>query len=75
MKNNFELIWNEGERLFYLDGVQRSSDLVYIQKYGTGDSGLNFDLHIGHESELLPMLMELYIEKIEVFTREGEYKH
>jgi hypothetical protein len=72
---NFELIWNKGERLFYLDGVKQSADRVNIQKYFTGDTGLNFDLYLGHETALSPMLMELYIEKIEVFTWDGEFEH
>lgn len=73
--STFELIYNLGERLFYLDGMKQSIERVNIQKYSTGNSGLNFDLYLGHETELSPMLMELYIEKIEVFTWDGEFQH
>lgn len=71
----FELIYNDGERLFYIDGIKQAANKVNIQKYITGDTGLNFNLRLSHEAELSPMLMELFIDKIEVFTWDGEYEH
>jgi len=72
----FELIYNEGERIFKIDGVRQSSSLVNIEpvtQAGLEDMVLQFNL--GHQPELSPRLDELFIQEIEVYTWKGKLKH
>ena len=73
----FELIYNEGEKLLFINGVKSDADLVNISGGGTilNQVGIDFDFNLGHMPEFSPRLDELFIDDLEVFTWNGKYQH
>lgn len=73
--SEFELIYNDGEIIFKIDGITQSSNLVNIQR--VTQSGLNemiLQFNLGHQPELSPRLDELFIKEIEVYSWKGKLK-
>lgn len=70
----FEMIYNEGETLFFIDGVKADNKLINISTATiTNQVGIDFQFTLGHLPEYSPRLDELYIEELEVFTWQGKY--
>jgi hypothetical protein len=70
----FELIYNEGERILFIDGVKVDNKLANISKANiTNQTGIDFEFTLGHQPEFSPRLDELYIEELEIFTWIGKY--
>ncbi len=74
--HEFELIYNEGEKILFIDGVRSDVNLVNISG-GTilNQVGMDFQFNLGHQPEFSPRLDELFIEELEVFTWNGKYQH
>lgn len=72
----FEMIYNNGEKIFFIDGVKVDQNLVNISKATiTNQVGIDFQFLLGHQPEFSPRLDELYIKELEVFTWQGEYPY
>lgn len=70
----FEMIYNEGEKLLFIDGVKVDNKLANISNSTiTNQIGIDFQFTLGHQLEFSPRLDELYIEELEVFTWQGKY--
>ena len=70
----FVMIYNEGERLFFIDGVKADNNLINISNATiTNQIGFDFQFILGHQPEFSPRLDELFIEELEVFTWQGKY--
>ena len=70
----FEMIYNEGERILIIDGVKVDNKLVNISNATiTNQIGIDFEFTLGHQPEFSPRLDELFIEELEVFTWQGKY--
>lgn len=70
----FEMIYNEGEKILIIDGIKVDNKLVNISNATiTNQIGIDFQFTLGHQPEFSPRLDELYIEELEVFTWQGEY--
>jgi len=70
----FEMIYNNGEKLVYIDGVKVDKSLVNISNATIQNmTGIDFQFTLGHQPEFSPRLDELYIEELEVFTWQGKY--
>ncbi|MNY00198.1 hypothetical protein D3C86_1326820 [compost metagenome] len=74
----FELIYNEGEKILFIDGVRSDVNLVNINGGGGtffDIAGMEFEFNLGHMPEFSPRLDELFIDELEVFTWSGKYQH
>jgi hypothetical protein len=71
----FEMIYNKGEKILFIDGLKVDNKLVNISNATiTNQIGIDFQFTLGHQPEFSPRLDELYIEELEVFTWQGEYQ-
>lgn len=70
----FEMIYNEGVRIFLIDGVKVDNKLINISNSNiTYQVGMDFRFELGHQPEFSPRQDELFINELEVFTWEGSY--
>ncbi len=71
----FELISDNGTRLYRVDGVDHSLSEVNFYVNGISNYPLNISFVLGHANELDPRIDHLFIDKIEIFTWTGERPH
>ena len=70
----FEIIYNQGEKILFIDGVKVDSKLAYFQNSNIAyDNNIIFKFMLGHQPEFSPRLDELYIEELEVYTWKGKF--
>jgi len=70
--SHFEVIHNNGEWSFIVDGVEHSMEKVGLGANSGISQPLRLEFRLGHQPELNPQLDELFIDDIEIYTWCGE---
>lgn len=68
----FEIIYNKGEKIFKIDGISQSLNLIYFNYSPMVNKHLDIEFSIGHQPEFSSSIDELYIDEIEIYTWKGE---
>jgi hypothetical protein len=68
----FELLVEDGNKVFRVDGVEHPLDEVYFNVHNMVNKPLSMQFTLGHMSELDPRVDHLFVDRIEVFTWTGD---
>lgn len=71
----FELISDNGSRIYRVDGVDHPLSEVNFYVNGVSNYPLFIYFMLGHANELDPRIDHLFIDKIEIFTWTGDRPH
>lgn len=73
--SEFELVYDDGQTTMFIDGLEASMDKVGF----AGNSGvsqyLDIQFRVGHQSEFNPMISELFVDDIEIYTWCGKKQY
>ncbi len=68
----FELLLEDGVRVFMVDGVEHPLDEVYFNVHNMMNKPLSMQFTLGHMEELDPRIDHLFVDRVEVFTWTGD---